>query len=433
MVGRPFLSASPSHPSPPPSNLVSFLPLLIHLAVDFRQCVYRHKTSLCPHLSIPEIFHNIQPHPALKSSPETERLYLKLLSSGILAVLLPTEDLQSNCERTLIREILSGLVFWNVVDKLSEPWLLYDIFAKVLGSPPPSGTNSNDAPAAPSEVCYSGEDDSSLASISRKDEALKKKRRKFRRDDRRSSKHHIPSNELPRPSTTLNLNAAKPPDSFSISSRIENALIRFALLINLATAAISSIYTFINHRPPLPRRKKPILRMSFLKFFSNLLRMEILQPWLKGNILLALSPFAAQPAGSLIDSFLSDLFRSHVTSQELLIRILALARTALFPNGAMGPPKPYPTPAEQAAMRDAAREAILGRIPRVVKVHYFGDDETEWKRAVDGMLDILGEKEVNKHMVYQVLELVVVRLVPEIGEVEVWKLMGERVGTGVGI
>ena len=84
-------------------------------------------------------------------------------------------------------------------------------------------------------------------------------------------------------------------------------------------------------------------------------------------------------------------------------------------------------------MRDAAREAILGRIPRVVKVHYFGDDETEWKRAVDGMLDILGEKEVNKHMVYQVLELVVVRLVPEIGEVEVWKLMGERVGTGVGI
>ena len=98
----------------------------------------------------------------------------------------------------------------------------------------------------------------------------------------------------------------------------------------------------------------------------------------------------------------------------------------------MGPPRPYPTAVEQAAIRDAAMQALLDKFPAVVKRHYFGAGEWEWRSVINGYLDILAEKEVNKHLVYQILELVAARLVPEFEEVEVRKLMQERIGAGGG-
>lgn len=407
----------------PPSSYPS-KDLLTRQSLDYRQCVYRHRTALCPHLSILEIFHNLQPHPALKSSPESERVYLKLLSSGILAALLPTEDLQSNCERTLIREILSGLVFWNIVDKLSEPWMLYDIIAQALGTPQQVGADSGDS-ITPSEVVNSGDD----SCVSRKDELRKMKRRKSRHERRSSKLLSIKQITDTPPRTTTPISPAAPPTpAISISQHIEHFLGLATLLINLATTVVTSIYTFMCHPPPPPRRKKPILRMSFLKFISNLLRLDSNQPWLKGNLLLALSPLATQPAGSLIDSLLSDLFQTHLASPDLVVKILTSARAALFPNGAMGPPRPYPTAMEQTAIREAAARALLDRIPAVVKRHYFGGEEPEWRSVINGYLDIVAEREVNKHLVYQVLELVVVRLVPELEEMEVRKLMKGRIG-----
>lgn len=368
-------------------------------------------------MSIPEIFHNLQPHPALSSSPDSERLYLKLLSSGVLAVLLPTEDLQSNCERTLIREILSDLVLWNVVNKLSEPWLLYDLIPKILSSSKPEGALVDVSVLG--EVTNSGEDD---CGMSRKDEKKKRRRSRY---ERRPSKQVImkhPTETAPRSST---------PAPISASQQIERFLAFAVLLITIAITAISSIYTFINNPPPPPRRRKPILRMSFLKFISNLLQIDVHQPWMKGNILLALYPFAIQPAGSLVDSLLSDLFKTHLASPELLAKILASSRAALFPNGSMGPPRPYPTQGEQVAIREAAVQALLQRIPTLIKRYYFGANEHEWREPIERHLDGLGSMEVNRHLIYQILELVVVRLVPEMGEAKICKLMAERVDLGV--
>lgn len=378
-------------------------------------------------MSIPEIFHNLQPHPALGSSPDSERLYLKLLSSGILAVLLPTEDLQSNCERTFIREILSDLVLWNVVDKLSQPWLLYEIIPKILGNPKPERAQVDVSVLG--EVINSGEDD---YGVPRKDESKKKRRRS--RYERRSSKQVIMKHfteTLPRSTTPTNSSTSTIP--VPVSQKIEKLLAFAVLLITITTTAITSIYTFISNPPPPPRRRKPILRMSFLKFISNLLQIDVHQPWLKGNILLALFPFAIQPAGGLIDSLLSDLFKAHLASPELLAKVLASSRAALFPSGSMGPPRPYPTREEQVAIREAAVQALLQRIPTLLKRHYFGANEHEWREPIERHLDLFGEREVNRHLVYQILELVVVRLVPEIGETKIYKLMAERVDLGVDV
>lgn len=91
------------------------------------------------------LYHELNPHPGLSPVPdaqdpdtitaqsENEAVYRKLLANGILAVLLPTEDLENSSLRTLVSDVLSDLIlgkevagricegrfFWEVITKLA--------------------------------------------------------------------------------------------------------------------------------------------------------------------------------------------------------------------------------------------------------------------------------------------------------------------------
>lgn len=68
---------------------------------------------------------------------ENELAYRQLLVQGVLAVLLPTEDLENECLTSLVGQILSELIIGGVVvKKASEPWMIWTgltILADVLG------------------------------------------------------------------------------------------------------------------------------------------------------------------------------------------------------------------------------------------------------------------------------------------------------------
>ena len=98
--------------------------------VDFRLARVKHDGQFTPFTDFESTFNNLQPHPAL-NSPETESDYLRLIADGCLAVLLPTEDLDSDCERTLIREILSSLILRKGLDLVSEPYMMYETIHNV--------------------------------------------------------------------------------------------------------------------------------------------------------------------------------------------------------------------------------------------------------------------------------------------------------------
>lgn len=52
--------------------------------------------------------------------------YRQLLVQGVLAVLLPTEDLENECLTSLVGEILSEMIIGGVVaKKVSEPWMIW--------------------------------------------------------------------------------------------------------------------------------------------------------------------------------------------------------------------------------------------------------------------------------------------------------------------
>ncbi|KAI5793929.1 PXA domain-containing protein [Peziza echinospora] len=332
--------------------LLDELPSLLDNHVrDFRQCVARHKTCLSPHLTLEESFHNLQPHPALGSSPESEKLYLKVLASGLLAVLLPPEDLQSNCERTLIREILSGMVFGNVVDKLSEPWMLYEIITKLLAPQPqtppqlPQPLITLPSPAIsmpPTPITPLGDP----LDVSHADSSLSPP------SPTRSRKSTWPP--PPPELRTLSPASAPPPSEptpplHPILQKLDST---FALIFNLimyATTALATLHIFLKPHTPPPAAKKPILRMA--------------------------------------------IFR--------------------------------------------CKEDAAGEIPEVVWRHYVSPSATDGKREAIGMSGwiLFASKSVNKHLVIQIVELLVGRLAPELAEERaggvVEGLLGER-GVKVG-
>lgn len=86
---------------------------------------------------------------ATKQQANNEAAYRQLLVQGVLALLLPTEDLENECLTSLVGQILSELIIGNlVINKLSEPWLLWEIII-ILTRVAKKGETANTRPDSP--------------------------------------------------------------------------------------------------------------------------------------------------------------------------------------------------------------------------------------------------------------------------------------------
>jgi hypothetical protein len=110
--------------------------------------------------------------------------------------------------------------------------------------------------------------------------------------------------------------------------------------------------------------------------------------------------------------------------------LLRTVRRVLFPSNTFPRhPKTPPTAAETLALRRRAAEAVLACLPPAVANVYLGTgDGVEQRAQLELWLDLLGDPYCNKHLVFAVLELLVVRLVPELSERAVAELLAERIG-----
>lgn len=92
-----------------------------------------------------QIYHTLHPHPALSPVPleadpssvleqgQNEAAWRQLLVQGVLAVLLPTEDLENGCLRALIGEVFSELLVGNGISgRASEGWLLWEAIIRIV-------------------------------------------------------------------------------------------------------------------------------------------------------------------------------------------------------------------------------------------------------------------------------------------------------------
>ena len=111
---------------------------------------------------------------------------------------------------------------------------------------------------------------------------------------------------------------------------------------------------------------------------------------------------------------------------SFLPRLLLHIRTAIFPNNALPPPPAgIPSPEQQAKIKQDCAKALASILPFTL-VRAAGLTEEEVVREVEGELNVWGDGYLNRHVAYAVLELVLVRVLPELGEKGVKGLMEGR-------
>lgn len=89
------------------------------------------------------MYHNLRPHPALaplaneqnqtliSDQQQSYSAYVRLLAQGIIAVVLPTEDLQNPCLRALVSEVSADLIIGNFVgNRICQSMFLFDSIRK---------------------------------------------------------------------------------------------------------------------------------------------------------------------------------------------------------------------------------------------------------------------------------------------------------------
>ncbi|KAI4177063.1 MAG: hypothetical protein LQ343_000544 [Gyalolechia ehrenbergii] len=105
-------------------------------------------------------------------------------------------------------------------------------------------------------------------------------------------------------------------------------------------------------------------------------------------------------------------------------------QTNLFPHNALPPPSPDPPTAEQQMeIRRRCAEALSALFPDILH-RAAGLSREDVVKEVESDLDVWGDAYMNKHLSYQILDLVIVRVLPEMGEKGVKELMEAR---GIGI
>jgi hypothetical protein len=121
---------------------------------------------------------------------------------------------------------------------------------------------------------------------------------------------------------------------------------------------------------------------------------------------------------------------------------LRAARQAIFPNNGPAPPRVVPDGDEVLEIRNRAARAIVAVVPERAWGLYLGskgpsdrggsqekqEKEKYWVAEVEAWLDVVGDPYLNRHLMIRLVELLVVRVIPEMAEDGVDTLLSDRVG-----
>ncbi|KAK4227713.1 PXA domain-containing protein [Podospora fimiseda] len=314
-----------------------------------------------------EIYHSLCPLPALSPVPrhddpatvasqaENEVAYRQLLVQAVLAILLPTEDLENGCLTALVGQIFSELIIGNsVANKLSEPWLIYELFiiiSRIIGQ----------------------------------------RKQPVQRDENASGRPN------------------KDPTGARSSSSIQDWFWRFIHWIFLATSFIRLAFSALMTSRSLPSRtsrgisvlrknekdathhqevelepssessKTPVLAFRIWSAISNLIEMDTRMPWLCGALSMLqwvsmTGPGQIAAVDGRLDRLLSHGIHKYLLDSRGLPPLLRNVRGALFPNNAPGKPTLVPPASEEelrALRTRCARALWRGVVPNGLARVYF--------------------------------------------------------------
>ncbi|KIX02004.1 uncharacterized protein Z518_07943 [Rhinocladiella mackenziei CBS 650.93] len=398
------------------------------------------------------IYHALNPHPALDPSltPDDRRnyesAYRQILIQGALAVLLPTEDLASACLRTLVSDIIADLILGqSLADKVCEPWFLHGTVSKVVEIVTSPTTHASAANAVV--------DKKILHSAGRRS---------------RLEKFGLLSSN-----TADQEGYSSDRHQSSLSAWFWRLLqyafiayqsLRFILVgmahahhlprricqhhVDVSTSSSSSSFSHLKFPVSSTRRvsgtdsrsPRAVINYRIFSCISTMLDLSVRMPWLESSLgfwqhILSTGPGRYGAPNSTLDKFLYHTISTRLFSPSLLPPLLLQIRALIFPNNALGPAPPAPpTPEEALLIRSKAASDILSLIPKSVARIFFaisGDNDAQANEEIiseieEAMLGWTDDAELNRYLIYAILEHVLLKLVPEIKDETTSELLAER-------
>ncbi|OAX83610.1 hypothetical protein ACJ72_02023 [Emergomyces africanus] len=300
-----------------------------------------------PHLNGPAsyfhtIYHTLNPHPALSPVPDPsdnttiaeqqkrETVYRQLLAQGVLAVLLPTEDLENVCLRTLVGDILADMILGELVsDKASEGAFIWEILTRLITTVKQDGHNNEKADHIPTSVQRSRLESFGL---------LAPKHGSCRSDSSGANQSNL---------------------SMLLWRILQYCYLTFVtirfVLVGLFQVALSSPpgsshrLLSASSQPTLinptyvPQSlsnagslRRPVLQYRIFGMVSQLVNVSGRMPWLGGILALAQHAMVEGPGkfgdtGEIVDRFLHETIQKRLLTPTFVPVLLLAIRTTLFP------------------------------------------------------------------------------------------------------
>ncbi|KAI0530140.1 PXA domain-containing protein [Xylaria digitata] len=358
------------------SLLFDELPELLATHISAYRTAIRPNTKPPLQTELHQIYHSLCPLPALSPVPQpsdqasiraqadNESAYRQLLVHGVLAVLLPTEDLENECLTSLIGQILSELVIGNLVaGKLSEPWLIWEILIIIVRLIH-RRNDSEDPDILPDETATTARDPSSIG-----DSAIKTKQ-SWSFHQIFWSLVHVVFLVVGMIRLVFSVGAL----SRSLPPRPDPSVIR---VLQVEEPDSTSHDAGDNtHKQPT---RTAVIDFHIWRCMGDILEVEARMPWLQG-VLSMLQLIALEGPGRVgafngtLDRLMSHYIHIHVLDPAHLPPLLRAIRAALFPNNAPGVSnlKPPSSGEQLAALRRRCASALLGVLPKAVGELYYG-------------------------------------------------------------
>ncbi|CAL8576386.1 hypothetical protein XPA_002272 [Xanthoria parietina] len=375
------------------------------------------------------VYHELNPHPAMLPVPEpssetpiaqqskNEVDFRQLLVQGALAILLPTEDLENACLRTLVADAVAETILGKSIGgRVCDGWFVWTSITKLV-----------DEVKALSKPRTTGKE----IEVDTRSRLEKFGLLSERGDDtrpatngRRSTLSEIFWRVLQYGYLTVISLQFVIVGLFTASSEAPRSCWSKTTAVEAPLAQTTVV-------PAVTLR--PLLDFKIFSLVSTILDLSFRMPWLSGSLALMQhhliqSPLTLLRVGAvdgLFDQYLHHLLVTHLNA-SLIPPILSTMRTTLFPRNALPPPSPDPpSPEQQSEIRRHCAETLCSLFPAMLS-QAAGLSRQQLIQEVEGELDVWGDAYLNKHLAYQILELVVVRVLPEMGEKGVKELMEAR-------
>ncbi|RDB28457.1 PXA domain protein 1 [Hypsizygus marmoreus] len=124
---------------------------------DYRNAQHKLATSYASGgaASLPQLFHQLQPHMAVSADGRLDTEYFRQLVDHILKVCLPKENYEPDAERFIVREVILKVLLNDVVPKVTQPWFIQKSILDLLqlNDQPPEPPRSP-SPRSPSSFSF---------------------------------------------------------------------------------------------------------------------------------------------------------------------------------------------------------------------------------------------------------------------------------------